>query len=59
MNSFRLRRPARVALTAVCLALGSVAMSACSPIVEERGYIFDPADLDKLQTGSSKEQVRR
>ncbi|HAC60473.1 outer membrane protein assembly factor BamE [Parvibaculum sp.] len=58
MNSFRLRRPARVALTAVCLALGSVAMSACSPIVEERGYIFDPADLDKLQTGSSKEQVR-
>ncbi len=58
MNSFRLRRPARVALTAVCLALGSVAMSACSPLVEERGYIFDPADLDKLQVGSSKEQVR-
>jgi outer membrane protein assembly factor BamE (lipoprotein component of BamABCDE complex) len=58
MTSFRLRRPARLALTAACLVLGAATMSACSPIVEERGYIFDPADLDKLQSGSTKEQVR-
>ncbi|MDZ4381915.1 MAG: outer membrane protein assembly factor BamE [Parvibaculum sp.] len=58
MTSFRLRRPSRLALTAVCLALGAATMSACTPVVQERGYIFDPADLDKLQAGSSKEQVR-
>ena len=58
MTSSRLRRPARLALAAVCLAMGAVTMSACSPLIEERGYIFDPADLDQLQSGSSKEQVR-
>jgi len=58
MTLSRPRRPARLTLTAICLAMGTVTMSACSPLVEERGYIFDPADLDKLQTGSSKEQVR-
>src|SRR3989338_7315569 len=45
MTSFRLRRPTRLALTAACLALGAATMSAS-------------ADLDKLQAGSSKEQVR-
>lgn len=58
MTPSRLRRPVRLLLTAACLSLAVPALTACSPVVVDRGYIFDPNDLDKLQTGASKEQVR-
>ncbi|ABS64526.1 SmpA/OmlA domain protein [Parvibaculum lavamentivorans DS-1] len=58
MTPSRPRRTARLVLAAACLSLAAAALPGCSPIVEDRGYIFDPADLEKLQTGASKEQVR-
>tara|TARA_R110002110_G_scaffold71027_4_gene190014 strand:+ start:811 stop:1314 length:504 start_codon:yes stop_codon:yes gene_type:complete len=58
MTSFRLRRPARLLMTAACLSLAASALAACSPVIVDRGYIFDPKDMEKVQDGSSKEQVR-
>lgn len=58
MKPSRLRHPARLFLTAASLSLAAVSLTACAPVVENRGYIFEPADLEKLQTGASKEQVR-
>lgn len=61
MTMFRLHRPARLLLTAASLSV-AIAVTGCAPlvqpVVEDRGYVFDPKDLEKLQTGSSKEQVR-
>ncbi|MEQ8283246.1 MAG: outer membrane protein assembly factor BamE [Parvibaculum sp.] len=55
----RLRRTTRSILTAACLAMAGAVLAACSPLVEERGYIFDPKDLTKIEAGvTSKEQVR-
>ncbi|MDZ4366715.1 MAG: outer membrane protein assembly factor BamE [Afipia sp.] len=54
-----LRRTVRTILAATCLATASMAFAACSPVKEDRGYIFDPNDLTKIQAGAtSKEQVR-
>ncbi len=62
MTLSRKHRTAPFLATAACLALATAALPACAPlvkpVVEERGYIFEPDDLDKLQAGSSKEQVR-
>lgn len=61
MTTFRLHRSARLLLTAATLSAATV-LASCAPLVqpviEDRGYIFDPNDLAKLQTGASKEQVR-
>lgn len=61
MTMFRLHRPARLLLTAASLSV-AMAVAGCAPfiepVVEDRGYVFDPKDLEQLQTGSSKEQVR-
>ncbi|MBX3507509.1 outer membrane protein assembly factor BamE [Parvibaculum sp.] len=61
MTTFRLHRPARALLAAAGLS-AALAVTGCAPLVqpviEDRGYIFDPADLAKLQPGASKEQVR-
>ncbi|PKQ06321.1 MAG: outer membrane protein assembly factor BamE [Alphaproteobacteria bacterium HGW-Alphaproteobacteria-11] len=55
----RLRRTARSILAAVCLVTAGAVLAACSPVKEDRGYIFDPKDLTKIQAGvTSKEQVR-
>lgn len=54
----RLHRPVRLLLTAACLSWAASTLSACAPVTVDRGYIFDPADLEKLQTGATKEQVR-
>lgn len=62
MTLSRKHRAAPLLATAACLALAAIALPACSPlvepVVEERGYIFEPEDLEKLQAGASKEQVR-
>ena len=61
MTMFRLHRPARLLLTAASLSV-AMAVAGCAPfiepVVEDRGYVFDPKDLEQLQTGASKEQVR-
>lgn len=61
MTMFRLHRPARALLAAAGLS-AAIAVTGCAPlvqpVVEDRGYIFDPSDLEKLQAGASKEQVR-
>jgi outer membrane protein assembly factor BamE (lipoprotein component of BamABCDE complex) len=50
-----LSRPARWIMTLICAA----ALSACAAVKEDRGYIFDPNDLAKIQAGAtSKDQVR-
>ena len=55
----RPHRTARSILAAVCLATAGVVLAACSPVKVDRGYIFDPKDLTKIQAGvTSKEQVR-
>lgn len=57
----RLHRPARLIVAAACLSVAGV-LGACAPLVQpvivDRGYIFEPDDLTKLQAGASKEQVR-
>lgn len=61
MTTFRLHRSARLLLTAATLSAATVLVSCAplvQPVIEDRGYIFDPNDLAKLQTGASKEQVR-
>lgn len=52
-------RTVRTILTAACLSTAAAVLIACSPVKEDRGYIFDPNDLTKIEAGiTSKEQVR-
>lgn len=57
----RLHRHARLVAAAACLSVAGT-LGACAPLVKpvvvDRGYIFEPDDLAKLQAGASKEQVR-
>jgi len=59
MTPPRQRRTLRTILTAACLSTAGALLIACSPVKEDRGYIFDPNDLTKIEAGvTSKEQVR-
>lgn len=59
MTPPRLRRTVRTTMVAACLIVAGAALAACAPVKEERGYIFDPNDLTKIEAGiTSKEQVR-
>ena len=59
MTPPRLSQTVRTIMIAACLTTSAAVLAACSPVVEERGYIFDPNDLTKIQPGiTSKEQVR-
>jgi len=59
MTPLRLRRTARSILTAACLATAGAVLAACAPVKVDRGYIFDPNDLTKVEAGvTSKEQLR-
>lgn len=61
MTMPRLHRHARLMAAAACLSVAGT-LGACAPLVKpvivDRGYIFEPDDLTKLQPGASKEQVR-
>jgi len=58
MTCIRLQRHVRLLMLAAAIpALGAI--SGCSTIVEERGYVIDKNDLERLQPGvTPKEEAR-
>lgn len=52
--------PARILAPMLALTLlVSGGLSGCSPIVSERGYVFDPNIVEKIQPGqTSKDEIR-
>jgi len=59
MTSIRLQRHVRLLMLAAAIpALGTLT-TGCSTIVEDRGYVIDKNDLDRLQPGiTPKEEAR-
>lgn len=59
MTSQRPRRRAGLLVAVACLSVAGPALVACSPVVEQRGYILNEKDLKRIKTGSStKDDVR-
>jgi len=60
MTSQHPRRRASLLVAVACLtALGSTALTSCSPIVEKRGYVLDEKNLKRIKPNqTTKEQVR-
>ncbi|NIJ39947.1 outer membrane protein assembly factor BamE (lipoprotein component of BamABCDE complex) [Parvibaculum indicum] len=59
MKSAHPRRKFKAVLAAALIATSASLTVACSPVVEERGYIFDAKDLEQVHAGDSREQVKR
>ena len=59
MKSAHQRRKLKAALAATLIAACAPLTVACSPVVEERGYVFDAKDLEQLHAGDTKEQVKQ
>lgn len=59
MTSIRLQRHVRQLMLATAIPVLGALTAGCSTIVEERGYVIDKNDLDKLQPGiTPKEEAR-
>ena len=59
MKSAHQRRKLKAAFAATLIAACAPLTVACSPVVEERGYVFDAKDLKQLHAGDTREQVRQ
>jgi outer membrane protein assembly factor BamE (lipoprotein component of BamABCDE complex) len=59
MTTQRLRRRAGVLVAVACLSLAGTALSGCSPVIEQRGYVVNEKDLKRIKAGkTTKEEVR-
>lgn len=59
MKSAQKRLKFKAALAAVLIAGSAPLTVACSPVVQERGYIFDAKDLEQVHPGDNRDQVKK
>ena len=50
-------RPIRLSVTAAAVALSAV-LAGCTPTISKHGHLLSQADLQEIQPGASKEQVK-
>ena len=59
MKSAHPRIKLKAALAATLIAASAPLTVACSPVVQERGYVFDADDMKQVHNGDTREQVKQ